>query len=120
MRWGLTAYAAAVLTLSMPCLRAQLALFEGSVESLNLAVEVQGNSSDSRVRWKHNEERLGSKYLRFHFGEISDSTSAEYKIVINDRNGRPVEWFSSKEFQSKESFWTGLIQGIFASIEVVS
>lgn len=99
---------------------AQRPLREGNVEALNVAPNFLAESQAELVHWSHKEERLGAKYVRLHFSDIRDQSPSNYTVVVRDRNSRAVQTFVKGEFSAKPDFWTRVIDGDYARVEVVA
>jgi len=99
---------------------AQAPLPEGKVERLDQQVSFLTETQADMVQWSRREERLGARYLRLHFSEITDQSLTDYTVLIRDRNGRLVQKFSKQEFGSRSDFWTRIVVGDYVRAEVVS
>src|SRR5262249_35604555 len=99
---------------------AQGPLLEGKVERLDQQVSFLAETQADGVQWSRREERLGARYVRLHFSEISDQSPSDYTVLIRDRNARIVQKFSKSEFRSRTDFWTRLVMGDYVRAEVIS
>jgi V8-like Glu-specific endopeptidase len=99
---------------------AQHPLLEGKVERLDLPVTFVTETQGEIVHWTRREERLGAKYVRLRFSEITDQSPVDYTVLVRDRNGRVVEKYTKSEFSARRDFWTGVIDGDYARAEVVA
>ena len=109
-----------VLFIWSPLADAQRAQVEGNVEALNISVSFMREAQGELIQWARKEERLGAKYVRLRFKDIVDNSSSDYRVVVRDRNGRPVESFTKTEFGTKQDFWTSLIEGDYVRVEVIA
>jgi V8-like Glu-specific endopeptidase len=99
---------------------AQAPLLEGTVEPVNVMADFGAGGANPPIQWTHQEERLGSSYLRLHFTEITDTSAVDYRLVVRDRNGRAVETVAKADVGGRSEFWTGIINGDFARVEVLA
>jgi V8-like Glu-specific endopeptidase len=98
---------------------AQIPLPEGNVEPLNVTLDLDAGSAEPSVIWTHNEERFGSKYLRFHLSDIVDTSTVNYELKIVDRNNNELT-ISKAELAGKSDYWSGVIDGDYARIKLVA
>ncbi|QDW35834.1 trypsin-like peptidase domain-containing protein [Bradyrhizobium sp. KBS0727] len=99
---------------------AQIPLPEGNVEPLNVPLDLDAGGGEASVIWSHREERVGSKYLRFHLSDIADASSVDYELKIVDRNNNEVLTISKAELAGKSEYWSGVIDGDYARIKLVA
>lgn len=69
--------------------------------------------------WRETIVESGTKFLRLHFSDIVDRSSADYSVVIRDYAFKKVFTYPKQSFSAKADFWTGIIRGDTAVIEVV-
>ncbi len=98
----------------------QTALREGSVQPLDITVSLEGNSTNIPSIWSHTEQRLGARYVRLRFSQIKDQTQFNYEVLVRNRNGAIVQSFTKAQFGSDEDFWTTVIDGDYARVEIVA
>lgn len=110
----------AMLLLCAPAGAIEFPLLEGSIEPINVIPDFTAELQADFTQWSHKEERLGAKYVRLHFTEITDQSAIDYKIIIRDRNNRPIQTLTKDEFRTKSEFWTKVIDGDYALVEVVA
>jgi V8-like Glu-specific endopeptidase len=99
---------------------AQGPLLEGKVERLDHQVSFLAEAQADVVQWSRREERLGAKYVRLRFSEITDQAPTDYTVLLRDRNGRIVQKFSKEEFKSRTDFWTRIVVGDYVRAEVIA
>ncbi|MCS3689391.1 V8-like Glu-specific endopeptidase [Bradyrhizobium elkanii] len=99
---------------------AQAPLPEGNVIPINVALAMSSQPGEPMVFWSHTEERPGSAYLRLHLGAIRDRSTIDYTLKILDRAGRDVFAITKAELAGKADYWTGLIDGDYATVKLVA
>jgi len=70
--------------------------------------------------WRETIIENGTKFLRLHFSDIVDRSSEDYSVVIRNYASKPVFTYDKKSFGAKADFWSGIIRGDTAVIEVVA
>src|SRR4051812_46978089 len=70
--------------------------------------------------WRETIIESGTKFLRLHLSDIVDRSNEDYSVVIRNYAFKPVFTYPKKAFSAKADFWTGIIRGDTAVIEVVA
>lgn len=70
--------------------------------------------------WRETVVESGTKFLRLHFSNIVDRSNEDYSVVIRNYAAKPVFTYPKQAFSAKADFWTGIIRGDTAVIEVVA
>lgn len=93
------------------------AIEEGGVLSIN-TIFPDSFQGDQIFR-KNISTDGGADFVRLHFSGISDGTSEDYQIIIRDYKDQQVFAYSKKYFSGQKEFWTGIIFGGEANVEVL-
>jgi V8-like Glu-specific endopeptidase len=93
---------------------------EGVTVTLNEVVSFPANPTPPGVQWSWTVQELGTKFLRVRFAEIEDASINDYAVLIRDRNGDKVQTIPKAEFRAQGDFWSKLLEGDYARIEVLS
>lgn len=112
------AAALALLTFWTPAARAQSPFVEGSVLVLDQPLAFAPAPVLTGIAWSGEVQRPGARFIRLHFSGVKDAGNTNYTVVIRDRNGRELQNIPRSKFAAREAFWTTVLEGDFARVEV--
>jgi V8-like Glu-specific endopeptidase len=99
---------------------AQTPLKEGKITDLNIVPTFASPASPGTLQWVYvYDKNPGVKYLRLYFSSVNDDTNEDYTIFIKDRRGKVVESYQKRRLASLNAFWTRIVTGDVARVEVV-
>src|SRR5918912_4424843 len=92
---------------------------EGALREAHITPPDFTSAFNGTTIWRETIIESGTKFLRLHFSDIVDRSSADYTVVIRNYDAKKVFTYPKQLFSAKANFWTGLIRGDTAVIEVV-
>jgi V8-like Glu-specific endopeptidase len=92
---------------------------EGALREAHITTPDFTSAFTGTTIWRETIIESGTKFLRLHFSDIVDRSSEDYSVVIRNYAFKKVFTYSKKSFSAKADFWTGMIKGDTAVIEVV-
>ena len=92
---------------------------EGSLRMANITTPDFTSPLAGTLMWRETVIERGTEYLRLHFSNIVDHSSEDYTVVITRYDRKEIK-YPKALFSAKTDFWTGLIWGDTALIEVVA
>jgi V8-like Glu-specific endopeptidase len=110
------------LVMSFSLDMARASFFEGQVREVQVRTpQFSGQKSFAKpsVLWSHIVRQPGTAFLRVHFKDIQDTIGQEYTISIKDYRDRVVAQYERSDFIKSSDFWTDIIYGSVATIQVI-
>lgn len=92
----------------------------GVVVSIKAEAKISSRRGRGEIVWDMEVDHPGAQFLRLHFSEIRDQQRSTYEVIVRDMSYRVVRRYPKAEFSAKASFWTDLIWGSYALVEVVA
>src|SRR5712692_3831202 len=71
-----------------------------------------------KIVWSFDLPDRGAQFVRIHFTSIDDRATADYRVLVFDRNATEVAEYSKAVFGARPDLWTGLVKGGGFRVEI--